>query len=159
MGGLLRDQVREVILWAVLGRVATPTSSDARLSVQRAVWGPSWRADVSQVVYDPRRAVGASNAFLWGDGWSHKIIVPIFLCVGWWLHSIYSWAATTTPPRRDTMFIIRSRFNANLILCTNGDFMAASLVCPGGYAALTFKTEAGARRRAAKRGDTVEAVA
>lgn len=57
------------------------------------------------------------------------------------------------------MFIIRSRFNANLILCTNGDFMAASLVGAGGYTALAFKTEAGARRRAAKRGDTVEAVA
>lgn len=32
MGGLLRDQVREVIFSAVLGRGATPTSLAARLA-------------------------------------------------------------------------------------------------------------------------------
>ena len=56
-------------------------------------------------------------------------------------------------------YIIRSRHNTGLILCTNGDFMAASLVGPGGYAALTFKTKAGAEKRAARRGDVVEATA
>ena len=68
MGGLLRDQVREVIFSAVLGRGATHTPSSARLSAPRAVQGPSGRADVPRVVRDLRRAAGASKALPWGAG-------------------------------------------------------------------------------------------
>lgn len=43
-------------------------------------------------------------------------------------------------------YIVRSKLNPKLILCTNGDWMPESMVGPGGYSAKVYKTEAGAKR-------------
>lgn len=52
-------------------------------------------------------------------------------------------------------FIIRSRYNPKLILTTNGDYFADSMVGPGGRPAKVFKTLAGAERHAARVHGTV----
>ncbi len=44
------------------------------------------------------------------------------------------------------MFIVRSALNPALILCTNGEWLPASMVGPGGRAAKTYKTQRSAAR-------------
>jgi hypothetical protein len=44
-------------------------------------------------------------------------------------------------------YLVLGELNPKLILCTDGDFHAPSMVGPGGYCAKVYRTEAGARRR------------
>lgn len=46
---------------------------------------------------------------------------------------------------RDNGYIIRSRLNPKMILCTDGEFHAEIQVGPGGWCAKVYKTERGAR--------------
>jgi hypothetical protein len=52
-------------------------------------------------------------------------------------------------------YLIRSRVNPALVLCTDGEFHAEVQVGPGGWCAKIYKTERGADASAAGRG-TVE---
>ena len=43
-------------------------------------------------------------------------------------------------------YLVLGAVNPKLVLCTDGEFHALSMVGPGGYCAKLYKTEAGAKR-------------
>ena len=45
-----------------------------------------------------------------------------------------------------TGYLVLGMVNNNLVLCTDGDFHARSLVGPGGWSPKVYKTEAGAKK-------------